>query len=72
MGLVTKKALVCDRCGASVDVGEDFDMGLRSSMPDGWKSLDRERVLCPECYPGYELLLARHKIELEDYVSNNN
>lgn len=70
MGLVTKKELVCDRCAASVEVGESFHSLSMGELPDGWHRIDHDRVLCPECRPGYELLEARHKVELEDYISN--
>ena len=70
MGLVTKKALVCDRCGASADVEDSFYSISIDSLPDGWRGIDRDRVLCPECYSGYDLLMARHKVEVEDYISN--
>lgn len=70
MGLVTKKVLVCDRCGASADVEEGFHSISVDSLPDGWHGIGRDRVLCHECHPGYELFLARHKVEIEDYISN--
>lgn len=69
MPLVTKKSLVCDRCGASHEVSDGFDEGLSRELPDGWKRIDRGRFLCPSCYPGYELMVARHKVELEDYIA---
>lgn len=68
MGLVTKKVLQCDRCGTSVPVAADavaFDV---ASGLDGWRRIDGDRFLCPDCSPGYDLLLARHKVELEDYI----
>ena len=71
MPLVTKKALVCDRCGATVEVSDSFESMAVDEMPDGWRRIDCDRVLCPECHPGYELLRARHKVELEDYIANN-
>lgn len=70
MGLVTKKELVCDRCGASIEVDEGFHSLSLADLPDGWQRVDHDRVLCPECYPGYDLLKVRHKVELEDYISN--
>lgn len=69
MGLVTKKVLECDRCGASVPVPEGakaFDVA--DGMP-GWARVSGDRFLCPDCSPGYDLLLARHKVELEDYIT---
>lgn len=72
MGLVTKKALVCDRCGACIEVGEGFHSLSLADLPDGWHAIDHDRVLCAECHPGFELLKARHKVELEDYISNAN
>ena len=70
MGLVTKKALACDRCGASIEVDEGFHSLSLTDLSDGRQRVDHDRVLCPECYPGYDLLKARHKVELEDYISN--
>lgn len=72
MGLITKRALVCDRCGETVEVGANFLSLSTDEMPDGWCRIDRERVLCPECFPGYELLQARHKVELEDYIGSKD
>lgn len=68
MGFEIKKFLTCDRCGASVrldDAAEPFD--IPASCP-GWQRIDGSRALCPDCAPGYALLQARHKVELEDYV----
>lgn len=69
MGLVTKKELVCDRCGVSTEVAESFHSLSMDDLPGGWSRIDRDRVLCPECHPGYELLKARHKVELDDYLN---
>ena len=71
MGLVTRKSLVCDRCGAAIEVSDGFESMAVEEMPDGWHRIDREPVLCPGCFPGYELLKARHKVELEGYIANN-
>ena len=68
--LVTKRALVCDRCGASTEVAEGFRSISMADLPEGRHRGGRDRVLCPECYPGYDLLKARHKVELEGYISN--
>lgn len=69
MPLVTKKYLVCDRCGRSVEVAGTFTLGATDRLPDGWERVDRERVLCPDCYPAYELMRARHKVETEEFMS---
>lgn len=69
MPLVTKKYLVCDRCGRSVEVAEALTLSVTDRLPDGWERVDGERVLCPECYPAYELMRARHKVETEEFLS---
>lgn len=69
MPLVTKKMLVCDRCGASVSVNDDsasFD--IARAYP-AWTRISGDRFLCPACSPGYELLISRHRVELDDYIT---
>lgn len=69
MGLVTKKYLACDRCGDQVSVpASSVPFGVAESL-DGWVRVGADRFLCPSCAPGYDLLVARHKVELDDYVS---
>lgn len=70
MGLVTKRALVCDRCVEPVEVDEDFRSISMADLPEGRHRVGRDRVLCPECHHGHDLLEARHKVELEGYISN--
>ena len=69
MGLVTTTKLVCDRCGASVALGKDrlTPFEIRDEHPD-WHMVNEKIFLCPDCAQGYELLLARHKVELDDYI----
>ena len=71
MPVVTTKSLVCDRCGASVPIESDgFTLfELDKTHPD-WRRISGDRLLCPDCSPGYELLEARHKVELEDYIAD--
>lgn len=69
MGFETRSYLVCDRCGASVEVANGFDPGLSVECPDGWARADGGRFLCPACYPGYDLMKARHKVEVEAFMS---
>lgn len=72
MGIVNTVSMVCDRCGKSIPVESDsFTMcDLRSGQYPGWISVSNSRILCPECSPGYDLLLAKHKVELENYITN--
>lgn len=72
MPYVTKGFLICDRCGESVEVEEGFNVGLDIRLIDGWHCVESDRFLCPKCYPGYELMLARHKVEIEDYFSKTD
>ena len=70
MGLVKKALLVCDRCGASIEVPEHsapFDV---ADGRDGWVRVSQDRFLCPECSPGYRLLQARHEVERDDCITN--
>lgn len=69
MGLVTSKTLVCDRCGAHTPVSENSSVFDVAESLDGWVRVGADRFLCPSCAPGYDLLVARHKVELDDYAS---
>lgn len=72
MGIVTKTIIQCDRCGSSVPVPSGsvpFDV---ADGMDGWVRVSGDRFLCPECSPGYDLLRARHKVELEDYIAGTS
>ena len=69
MGIEVQRHLVCDRCGASVALGGDqlASFELMDEYP-GWHRVSERVFLCPDCAQGYELLLARHKVELDDYI----
>lgn len=73
MGLETTTKLVCDRCGASepaqTETMASFELAERHP---GWHAVDGKHLLCPDCAPGYELLLARHKVELDDYIRGHD
>lgn len=69
MGLVIKKVLVCDRCGESIEVeGDAAEFELASSLP-GWIRLEGGGALCPRCRERYELILARYRVEIDDYLN---
>lgn len=70
MGYVTRTELVCDRCGESVpsDSSPVLSFELPSRHP-GWRMVGSDRALCPACAPGYDLLMARHRVEEEDYIT---
>ena len=69
MGLITNKTLICDRCGAHIPVAASSSAFDVADSLDGWVRVGADRFLCPSCAPGYDLLVARHKVELDDYVS---
>ena len=71
MGIDKKTFVICDRCGKSIEVDDTVSLFDVSRSHEGWTRANADRILCPECSPGYELLLARHKVELEDYMSSN-
>lgn len=73
MGFVTTKTLVCDRCGYSVPATDKMlsSLDFKHDYP-GWTQVGRDRALCPDCAPGYDLLLSRHKVELEDYIQGDS
>lgn len=70
MGFQTSVTLKCDRCGAEVPASDKViaSIEFREKFP-GWRMVGDERTLCPECAPGYELLIDKQAIELEDYVT---
>lgn len=69
MAFVTKRYVECDRCGASEHADEhDAEFDIAKTHP-GWIRASGDRLLCPECAPGYDLLVARHKVELDEYVN---
>lgn len=68
MGLETRKYLVCDRCGRSTEVDADATAYDATRDNAGWERTDGDRVLCPDCAPGFDLLLARHKVEIDEYL----
>lgn len=68
MPLVTKKLLVCDRCGR----GDEVDPGavaldVANDSP-GWMRVGGDVFLRPACSEGYGLLLARQQVERADYI----
>lgn len=70
MGFRTQRTLVCDRCGASIPADDEVTASFEFSRKfPGWEQVAGDRALCPECAPGYDLLIARHKVELEDYIA---
>ena len=68
MPLATRKMLVCDRCGESLEVPEAAAESDVASGHPGWLRVRGDAFLCPRCSPGYETLAARHRVELEDYI----
>lgn len=68
MPLVTRKMLVCDRCGEALEVPETAAELDVADGRIGWALVRGDGFLCPRCSPGYETLVARHRVELEDYV----
>lgn len=71
MGIRSYARLTCDRCGATRDVEGSFSTAASLRLDDKlapWASVG-ERVLCPECARGYEVMRARHSVEEEDYVT---
>ena len=61
---------MCDRCGASVPAKTEKATAFQmAQLFPGWVLADGSRALCPDCAPGYDLLKARHKVELENYLT---
>lgn len=56
---IRKAAIVCDRCGAKVEVDPDAKHIIISSFMEpgtplaGWLAVDGERHLCPTCATPY-------------------
>lgn len=72
MGLKKISVLECDRCHNSIEVEENaipFDV---THYHEGWLRVSGDRFLCPKCSEGYELLEARHRVELEDYIKGDS
>lgn len=68
MPLITKKILVCDRCGKAEEVDQGavkFDV---AEQTPGWRRIADDEFLCPGCADGYGLLMARQQVERDDYV----
>ena len=67
---------VCDRCGETAEIPADYEpvpvpsIEMGSVLP-GWRAVGNDRLLCPKCAEGYELVLARHKVELESFISGD-
>lgn len=68
---VRKAALVCDRCGARVDIDPAIDAPFsrmeRGRGYDGWCEA-RGRVLCPECAEGWRAVVAENDRRERDYL----
>lgn len=69
-GFEKKTFLVCDRCGFAVEVAESDCMFDVADGHAGWARAGADKVLCPECAPHYEVMIARHKVEIDDYLNN--
>lgn len=68
MGIEKKTFLVCDRCEGRVEVDDAFAMLDVANRHPGWIRVG-SMALCPECSPQYEVMIARHKVEVDDYVN---
>lgn len=68
MGIEKKEFLVCDRCGSRVEIDEGCAMFDVAEGHPGWTHVG-DRALCPECSPQYEVMVARHKVEIDDYLN---
>lgn len=68
MGIEKKTFLVCDRCGGRVEVDDAPAMFDVANKHPGWIRVG-SMALCPECSPRYEVMIARHKVEVDDYVN---
>lgn len=68
MGIEKKAFLVCDRCGGRIEVDEGSVMFDVVDKHPGWTRV-RDRALCPECSPQYEVMVARHTVEIDDYLN---
>lgn len=55
--------MLMDKMLSSLDFKHDYP---------GWTQVGRDRALCPDCAPGYDLLLSWHKVELEDYIQGDS
>ena len=72
MGIDRKTFMTCNRCGNKIEISEEeAAIGLPGKR-EGWVLLDGNRALCPQCSPGYELLKARHLVEIDDYLSGRS
>ena len=69
MGFEKKTFLVCDRCGFAVEVSESDCMFDVTDRHAGWARAGADKVLCPECAPPYEVMIARHNVEIDDYLN---
>lgn len=68
MGIEKKAFLVCDRCGARVEIDAGSVVADVAGRHQGWTRVG-DKALCPECSPQYDVILARHKVEIDDYVN---
>lgn len=70
MGFRDVRYAVCDRCGERIEVpAEPMASWEASERMPGWQRVDGERLLCPACSPAWETLLARQRVEREDYIA---
>ena len=70
MGFKDVRYAVCDRCGERVELkGGPFGSRSVESAPAGWVDAGQGRPLCPKCSPVWETLLARQRVEREDYLA---
>lgn len=74
MGLENAVRMECDRCGASKIVVGSSDVRWAIERSGSWREFEmpyggRSIILCPECAPRFEEIDARHRREIEAYVS---
>lgn len=73
MGLQTKHVLVCDRCGAEQPAEPRWGSSLADALDAAakaghdWLKADDRRVLCPDCKPAYEAMLAEHERDVAEF-----
>ena len=78
MTIIKKAALFCDGCGKRQDLEwKDADtllspISTRGTYLEGWHAVDREKHLCPECYPAYAEREERMRRELREMVGGRS
>lgn len=70
MGFEKEVFLVCDRCGFAVEVAESDCMFDVADKHAGWMRAGSDKVLCQECAPPYEVMVARHGVKVDDCLNN--